>query len=278
MQVVVQAIRGFGLVVHPRLALDLPSVPVADGRREAGREVSDDAITTIEQLLAMPLVDLDPELADHLREGVVGGSAIKHPLVQSMFHHPRMNAMANAQLAEKRKRLAEAETGGDWHTYVFLHERPWRAEALAEIADRLDGPTYWALLSVVWIDSENIVEMRWLWDELLADDRDGREDIMHDDELVELAELPDVIKVFQGHTTERNDGWSWTTQRHTAEWFARRFADLEQDSPRVSVGVVRKSAVLAYFTRRSEAEVLVDPEAVELIDTYQPGPEQGRRP
>ena len=211
-------------------------------------------------------VDLDDELADY-ETTVQGIRAIKHPLVFSVMHHPAFNFYLNQQLAAKRRLLAEAEAKGDWHSYVFLHERPYRADALAEIADRIDDPTYyWDLLSCVWIDSENIREMHDLWDVLLADPRPHRDEMMHDDELEALRELPDEFVVYQGHTNTRRDGWSWTTNVDTAEWFARRFANLEHDKPCVTTGTVRRSDVTAYFLRRGEYEVLVDPAHVTITD------------
>jgi len=69
--------------------------------------------------------------------------------------------------------------------------------------------------------------------------------------------LPAWIPVFQGHTNESHDGWSWTTNKSTAEWFAQRFADFEDATPVVTSGTVRRCDVLAFFTRRGENEILV---------------------
>ena len=206
--------------------------------------------------------ELDPALEACLFMHDDGWVSLKHPLVYSIMHNPMFNRMVNVQFKHKKKALAQAELDGDWATYIWLHERPYRSGALAAIADRLDGPTYWELLASVWIDSENIVQMRDQWDELLADTREGREFMMSDDERAALAALPELITVYQGHTDERDDGWSWTTDRDIAEWFAGRFANLEGGEPRMTIGNVARRSVVAYLLRRNEYEVLVNPDFV----------------
>jgi hypothetical protein len=206
--------------------------------------------------------ELDPELAECMTETRMFGMSIKHPLVFSIPHFPPLNGHLNRVLAQKRKMLDEATEAEDWHTYVFLHERPYRAEAFADIADQMDDAAYWDLLAIVWMESENIPQMQDVWDTLLADDRPGRENMMDDEERAALAALPDVVTVYQGHTTARDDGWSWTTDRTMAAWFARRFAELEDSEPVVTTGHVRREDITAYLLGRHEHEVLVDPDLV----------------
>jgi hypothetical protein len=52
-------------------------------------------------------------------------------------------------------------------------------------------------------------------------------------------------------------GLAWTLDREVAVWFARRFAMLG-GIPRVSTAAIRAERVLAYFTARGEAEIVVD--------------------
>jgi hypothetical protein len=225
--------------------------------------VTDSHLSAAIDALYGPFVELDPELARYQSTSSIGLS-IRHPLVYSVMHAPMLNRIVNVALAEKKRRLAEAEEAEDWHTYVFLHERPYRAQALAAIADRATDAYYWELLTRVWMDSENIPEEADLWAELLADERPGREHMMDDDERAALAALPDVVTVYQGHTTERDDGWSWTTRLATAAWFADRFADMEDDEAVVTTGTVRREHITAYLLGRNEYEVLVDPSFVSI--------------
>lgn len=222
----------------------------------------DDAGARLIALLNAPFQELDDELAACLVDGPIG-KAIKHPLVVAPVYGPGLNAFYNEQLRSKQAEISAAIRDGGYAQVVWLHERPWRAEAFAAIAARLDDSQYWRLLAQVWIDSENIVEMAALWDDLLRADRPDRAAMMTDDEQAALAALPERIEVFQGHTDRRDDGWSWTTDDETATWFAHRFARLEGGTPRLSRGWVRRSEVFAHLLSRGEAEILAPPEQIE---------------
>ena len=77
--------------------------------------------------------------------------------------------------------------------------------------------------------------------------------------------LPDKILVYQGRTETNDDGWSWTTKRDTAVWFANRFARFDKDRPWLTIGTVDKANVKAYLLARNEFEILVDPGYVEIL-------------
>lgn len=204
-----------------------------------------------------PQVDLDQELERYHYESENGWDVIKHPLVFSIMHNPVQNGLVNKQLAYKKGACRTALAEGNWHTYVFLHERPFRVDAFKRIAKRMSDENYWDLLSEIWIDSENIRENPTVWQGLLRSRRPGREHMMSEADRALLAQFPETIEVFQGHTDERDDGWSWTIDRSKAEWFARRFADFEHADPVLSFGVAHKSDVIAFLTNRGESEILI---------------------
>lgn len=222
-------------------------------------------MSTPDEYLALLTVEeeLDPELAAYFETNELGWAMIRHPLVYSMMHAPAMNAWTNRQLAEKRKAVADAIQRKQWSTVVALHERPHRVHAFDALKQHLSDDEYWAALGSLWIDSENIRQNPTIWERLLGSKRRHREAIMTEDEQAALAALPDRIQVWQGHTTARDDGWSWTTTEATAVWFAKRFADLEKDHPVVSSGWVGKGDAVAYFTRRNESEILVNPRFID---------------
>lgn len=220
--------------------------------------MSDEAKSWLEEMQG----DLLPELEPYVRDSDIG-PWLAHPLVHMPFHEG-MGGYINRQYEAKRQALGRAKGTRDWHQYVFLHERPYRVQAFVDLNDQglLTDQEYWSLLAAAWVDSENIREFPDVWEELLSSDRDHRKWMMDADEVDAFDRLPDTIKVFQGHTVDRDDGWSWTTDEAKAEWFARRFARLENDAPLVTYGQVEKRHVLAYLTRRGESEVLVDPDHV----------------
>jgi hypothetical protein len=203
--------------------------------------------------------ELHPELALHLTEDGPVGAMVHHPLVIDLIVVPEMYGRLNRLLAHKRERLAEAEAEGDWHTYVFLHERPYRLDALAKVPTSVEG--YGELVGSVWIDSENIWQGYDQWCELLA----GRPLMMDEDERAAFAELPDVLEVHRGYG-HRQLGLSWTLDCEKAEWFARRAAGLgNAPRARVASGRVRKEQVIAYLTGRGEDEVVVFGDHVEVF-------------
>src|SRR5215510_2716743 len=195
--------------------------------------------------------DLLPILEASIVEFESGMVFIKHPFVNELYFGPALHARYNAQFEYKQKATAKARA-----------DRQWQFERLLDIADEMTDAEFWELVSDVWQDSENIRENQDQWDDLLRTDRPGREHMMTDVERAALDRLPDRITVYQGHTDERDDGWSWTTDEATARFFARRFADFESATGIVTEAVVNKSDVTAYLMGRSEFEILIDPELV----------------
>lgn len=221
---------------------------------------------------------LHPDLEASIWESPSGFVFIKHPLVNTI-HSPGTNRVVNRQYEAKKAELARAADEGEWATWIWIHERPWRFEALLEVADKVDDEQFWHGVRDVWMDSENIREHEDEWDELLRTDRPGREHMMDDEEREALAALPDEITVYQGHTDERDDGWSWTTNRQTAEWFARRFASMEDGEPLLTTATVKKGDVTAYLLGRSEFEILTAPETVYGHNTvWLPPTDKNERP
>ena len=93
---------------------------------KAARAMSAEAMA---DLMAMHEEPLDPELAEWLRESESFGQVLKHPLVNQIIVIP---GLANRTLRAKQEALAEAEDAEDWHAAVFLHERPYRCDALVD--------------------------------------------------------------------------------------------------------------------------------------------------
>lgn len=215
---------------------------------------------------AFPEEDLHDDLAPWIEQGDTF-PMLRHPLVYSVPYFPGMNHHLNRLYEHKTSSLTRASESGDWDTYVFLHERPWRISAFVTIQDRIDDSTYWQLLSSIWTDSENIRQNPEVWEALLGSDRPRRANLMNPTEQLALDALPETITVYQGHTDERSDGWSWTTDREVAIWFANRFAGMERAEPRVTTATVPKDAVLAYLLGRNEQEILVSPEDVTITST-----------
>ena len=113
---------------------------------------------------------LHKDLADCVVECPVFGEALKHPLVYMMpFIESVMSGSANKALAQKQEMIDKAEKRGDLDSIIWLHERPYRFNALQGystklISDKVDTITgsdsdrvkYINAFINVWTDSENI--------------------------------------------------------------------------------------------------------------------------
>lgn len=217
--------------------------------------------------------DLDPELAEYIDEDGMFGQSIKHPLVFSIVHTPALNAFVNAQLRQKKEALKRAKNACDWHSYVWLHERPHRIDAFLNISWRLDGARYWELLGDVWSDTENAWQNRHEWREAFTADPKGRE-MMSDEDVRCVFDLPPekggllpMTRIYRGYRFDDSlHGFSWTLDRARAKWFAHRLRQDDHPSPKVASGFVAREHVIAYMTGRDEQEIVTLPEHVTEIE------------
>lgn len=74
------------------------------------------------------------------------------------------------------------------------------------------------------------------------------------------ASMPDTVRVWRGTSAlpfaKAAAGYSWTTHRDTACWFAMRFAE-RNGRPLVLTAEVRKSDIAAFCADRSESEAVI---------------------
>lgn len=210
---------------------------------------------------------LHPDLRSHIRM-LSFGLMIKHPLCGMSVYAPVFNAQANAVYKHTRKVVAQALAEKNWNEYVFRHERAWRFDAFQTIAHRLAPTKFWDLLRSVWIDSDNIYESSDMWMMYWSSGQPHRYKAMSLDERKKLASLPEVFTIYRG--TDRRKagrGLSWTLDIKRAKWFANRRSFGSNHRPYLSTATVRRDKVLAYFTSRSENEIVILPDDCEKIVT-----------
>jgi hypothetical protein len=209
------------------------------------------------------LMDRHEELHPDLKPWLVpmkSGLMLKHPLVFNAFHGDQMNAWANERYRLKLAALDQARASGDWYTYIWLHERPHRVEALQDIAFNLRGREYWEMMSHVWSDSENIWQHRRAWRQVWLSKEPERDMVMDATEREHLASLPDGLTIYRGVSLRcAMHGLSWTLDREKAQWFANRRLCFKRRRPIVLQTVARKADVMAYFAGRNEQEIVVHP-------------------
>jgi len=85
--------------------------------------------------------------------------------------------------------------------------------------------------------------------------RAEKADLMDEDEMSQYLALPEEITVYRGIRGRGSlEALSWTLDIEKAEWFAKRW----NKGGRVYSAIVEKKDVLAVFTSRGEAEIVVD--------------------
>lgn len=218
---------------------------------------------------------LHPEL-EARKECLDGMWVVRHPLVYSVPHAEGFNALLNANLFQKKEALKQALLDRKFSRYVFLHERPWRLDALLEVVPLMTDPDYWQLLRQVYQDSENVEQNPALWRKALTAQKSQRTQMMNVEELNALEQLPEKVTVWRGATDdeELSAGYSWTVRENVAHWFASRLAR-SSDAGIVACGVARKERVIAHLLSRNEFEIIALPEDV-LIQKVMPARHVGR--
>lgn len=210
----------------------------------------EEAVKKVENLRDLFGMDetLDAALVPYLEELEGFGQCLKHPLV---FSVPYMgeNGMLNQRLDQKQRACDKAWDNNEWATFMWLHERPYRLQALLEMEPYLDDDEYWDVLASAWVDTENAWQNLEEWYELWQSERDGRPK-------VELPEgSADVLTIYRGVREPGHDGISWTLSYEKAKWFALRLT-YGDDKAYVLTATVEARRVWFYSDDRGEQEVL----------------------
>jgi hypothetical protein len=205
----------------------------------------------MEQLMGEMSEELIPELLPYLEDGVMG-KQIRHPLI---YQVPLWsNGSANRMYSQKKSEVARARKEKDWSRFVFLHERPYRLNALLEIQDQLKDTQYWSLLADTWIDTENAWQNRAKWRKLFNSNRPYSNYLMSEEEDNAMRSLPQMVTIYRGTSFKNEKGLSWTLSKEKAEFFAQRF---NASKGRVLEKQVDKDQILAVFLGRGESEVIL---------------------
>lgn len=196
---------------------------------------------------------LDIELECHIQEQN-GISCIKHPLVYVVpyFGSEVEQEYANISLKQKKLKLEEYIDCNNYNGYVFLHERPYRFNAMIESIEifKLSNEDIGQLARDVWCDSENIHELRKEWI-LFLNNRCGPSNFMSQEDICFMESLPSLVTIYR--SANSMSSLSWTISKDTAEWFSKRFS---RDGG-IICREVPKNAIWAYTNERGENEVIL---------------------
>jgi len=203
--------------------------------------------------------ELHPDLARAYKEDPF--PMIHHPLHVSVIHGPHMNKMANKAYAWKKDQIAKCIKEENWPSYIMLHERAYRTDALVRVFTRHEVPTRGRiageLVADVWTDQENPhVDLEFWFNAFNALTPDDLMDSQYGDGYQRWKDLPDEFTIFRGSDHEPvENGIAWTLSEEKAEWFANRF----DRKGRVASRNAKKYHTRALFTGRGEDEVIYSP-------------------
>lgn len=201
--------------------------------------------------------ELDDSLIQYIQHDPVLGETFHHPLFVSIMYSPMLNAAINNVIKHKEVELALALRDEDYQTYIWLHERPYRAEALSNLLEcaELALREYSKLLHDVWIDCEGPSGALDLFVNLFA--HASSELWMTPEALATWHALPEVITVHRGRNTKENTpGLSWTLSMERATWFANRWPG----ESFVGTKQIRKDECFGYTNERDEDEIIIIPD------------------
>ena len=195
------------------------------------------------------------------------GSFLQHPLVFFAAYDPVFNAHVNKLYSQKKKQADKALKDKNWHSFIWLHERPYRLDAYMEVCKNMKSEEYWTVLKDIWIDAEFPGVNQKVWLHLFMRKHPDRRKLMTGKERRVLSTYPETdMDIFRGYCgDEHQEGISWTTSYDQASWFAKRFAgDDKSREPLVAEAVCDKKNVIAYFNGRKENEILIDPKDITI--------------
>ncbi len=200
--------------------------------------------------------DLHPDL-ERYKVKSHGWICIKHPLVFDIMYIPENNKRLNKTYEVKRNAVREYFANKNWAAYVFMHERPYRLDALQEIIDRIEtDEDKWELIREIWIDSENIAQNKKVWRDVLLRSGGDKRNFMSVEDRFTFDSLPEELELFHGTWGEKVTDFSWTTDFEVAKKFAYRL-EPKTATPKIFRATVKKKDIFAYTNERSEKECII---------------------
>ena len=212
---------------------------------------------------------LNDELASSICTVSEGGIEMIHHkyFVNIYFDNEFTNDQANKVYDYKKKAVDEAIKDKDIDSYLWLHERAYRVEAILYALEDWWKPSkkkYWEVIGFLWIDTENVYENHLAWEQLLFLEFSDSHLMMDEEDTKFFNELPNTITIYRGGIDDK--GYSWTLDKDKAEWFANRWVmngNLGDESnvtnrheTNVFEKTINKSDAIAYLSDRNESEII----------------------
>lgn len=199
--------------------------------------------------------ELHPDLAAAYRPDPLLGGTINHPLLVQVLHVPMLNRLVNRCYLQSLQQLKAARKSENWERYIFIHARPYRAQALMEVLrEVLQKPRGWKIIGQVWTDSEYPGVNLSFWSDIFSRPDAGK--MMDAKERKRFQALPDKVRIYRGAKVRKFRGLSWTLDKKVAEKFALRHGC---EGRVVGKTICPWRDAVAYLDHRSEEEIILQP-------------------
>jgi len=160
----------------------------------------------------------------------------------------------------------QIESADNVHRLSMMLTKSYRSAFLKYTMEYMDVKDFSEYLADYWVSTEspnsdpNFSKKQLARMFAQADKRY----LMTAEEYKQYCLLPETLTIYRGvpsHNSRNVKALSWTLDRNKAEWFAHRFGE----EGTVYEAEIAKDHVLAFFTSRNEAEVVVDPAHLQNI-------------
>ena len=199
---------------------------------------------------------------------------VKHPFTDSNYTLDQdsgtlVNLLEDdAALERWRTQIAkQIESADNVHRISMMLTKSYRSAFLKYTMEYMDVKDFSEYLSDYWVSTEspnsdpNFSKKQLV---RLFSQADKRY-LMTGEEYKQYLLLPDTLTIYRGvtsHNAKNIKALSWTLDRDKAEWFAHRFGE----DGTVYEAEIDKKHILAFFTSRNEAEVVVNPAYLQNIN------------
>lgn len=200
------------------------------------------------------MVELCPELKDCIVDIGNGIRLIKNKFLTTVYIRSGNDEDLYNKPYRVRRELAQKYLEEEnFNSFIFIHERPFRLEALVEVLFSIKKEDLFQIVEYVWTDSEDPCVNLEVWKYIFnyCEELGVLEDSKKD--------LPEKFTIYRGTRAGVEDnGISWTLDASVAKMFSERFYTKRTDKqPIVKVKEVKKEDIFLFTDARGEKEVIL---------------------
>lgn len=200
------------------------------------------------------MVELCPELKDCIVDIGNGIRLIKNKFLTTVYIRSGNDEDLYNKPYRVRRELAQKYLEKEnFDSFIFIHERPFRLEALVEVLFSIKKEDLFRIVEYVWTDSEGPCVNLEVWKYIFnyCEELGVLEDSKRD--------LPEKFTIYRGTRAGIEDiGISWTLDASVAKMFSERFYTKRTDKqPIVKVKEVKKEDIFLFTDARGEKEVIL---------------------